>query len=62
MNTIELKDILRGCAERAKRNEPVSVDARARMFVAMLSGSLEQHDKPLSDLLFATVIDGAVDA
>lgn len=62
LTAIKLKATLRECAELAKKDEPTSIDGRARTFVAALSGSIGNYDKALGDFLFSTVLRNEGDA
>lgn len=53
MKAADLLDMVRRCAADAQRHEPGEIDARARAFVATLSGSLEQYDAVAADLVFS---------
>lgn len=53
MKAADLLDMVRRCAADAHRREPGEIEARARAFVATLSGSLEQYDAVAADLVFS---------
>jgi 3-hydroxyacyl-CoA dehydrogenase len=53
MKAAELLGMVRRCAASARAHEPAEIDARARAFVAMLSGSLEQYDAIAADMVFS---------
>lgn len=53
MKAADLLDMVRRCAASARAEEPDEIEARARAFVAMLSGSLEQYDAIAADLVFS---------
>lgn len=53
MKAADLLDMVRRCATSARAHEPDEIDARARAFVAMLSGCLEQYDVVAADMVFS---------
>lgn len=56
MNPENLKAMLLNCVEEAHRTEPACSYARARCFIATLSGALSYHgDKELSDKIFSVL-------
>ena len=53
MKAADLLDMVRLCATSARAHEPDEIDARARAFVTMLSGCLEQYDAVAADMVFS---------
>jgi hypothetical protein len=61
MNAAQLRKSIEICADYAGREEPTNVDARARIFVASLSGRIEQEEPELSAVIWC-VLDRAAAA